>query len=408
VSLLSSSATGPATSLCIFMGESWPSIRGKLFSDEIPSNVLRSPLRIPAPQGSRKEPLPKEIELAKVYDRGRVSLVRKDAPDLCIILGETTAQDLVAELGPPDSVHKKNDRRVSIHRARKGSITVRSRRESSNSAIHIDPSDRGRMAFMESDPSSRGASSESEEEDDDDDEEVVTQEKKNAAPEQVFYNYYSHGMDILISTPTAPSSESPTADLAHQTRRRSSSDSSTAAQNLPVPPYPSAEPVIPRSHLTVTKILFHGNVPGSWPFNRHRRLRWTLESVPDPSSSLPSPSAPLTSETPWRDIQRRLHRVFRDNYATAEEARTASLPMVLNRGWGREEVGTDSEWGVVGGWEDGGGGPSQGGTESVVRKGNGGQDSVEADRLGEAEVYGFPGLVFEVLKNGAVSCLMVY
>jgi phagosome assembly factor 1 len=83
--------------------------------------------------------------------------------------------------------------------------------------------------------------------------------------------------------------------------------------------------------------------------------------------------------------------------------------MVLNRGWGREEVGTDSEWGVVGGWEDGGGGPGgQGGSGSVVRKGNGGQDSVEAERLGEAEVYGFPGLVFEVLKNGAVSCLMVY
>jgi hypothetical protein len=28
--------------------------------------------------------------------------------------------------------------------------------------------------------------------------------------------------------------------------------------------------------------------------------------------------------------------------------------------------------------------------------------------MGAAEVYGFPGLVFEVLKNGAVSCLMVY
>ena len=78
--------------------------------------------------------------------------------------------------------------------------------------------------------------------------------------------------------------------------------------------------------------------------------------------------------------------------------------MVVNRGWGREEVGADSEWGVVGGWEDGG---AQ--TGSVVRKDAAGtQDSAEAERLGAAEVYGFPGLVFEVLKNGAVSCLMVH
>jgi isoleucyl-tRNA synthetase len=80
--------------------------------------------------------------------------------------------------------------------------------------------------------------------------------------------------------------------------------------------------------------------------------------------------------------------------------------MVVNRGWGREEVGTDSEWGVVGGWEDGGGAGA--GAGSMVRKGEGSQDSAETEKLGAAEVYGFPGLVFEVLKNGAVSCLMVY
>lgn len=56
----------------------------------------------------------------------------------------------------------------------------------------------------------------------------------------------------------------------------------------------------------------------------------------------------------------------------------------------------------MGGWEDGGGA-----TGSVLKKGESSQDG-ETERLGAAEVYGFPGLVFEVLKNGGVSCLMVY
>jgi isoleucyl-tRNA synthetase len=401
VSLLSSSATSPATGLCVFMGESWPTVRGKLFSAEIPASVLRSPV----PHGLRREHQAKEIESARVYDRGRIELVRKDAPNIWIVLGETTTQDLVTELGPPDNIHKRNDKRVAIHRARKGSETVHSRRGSSTSAVQVDPSERG-TAFIDSDPSSRGASSESDEEDEDD-ENVVVDGKKATSSEQVFYNYYSHGFDILIAAPTSPSSASPTADRVQQTRPRSTSVSSTSPQNLPVPADSTADPVLPRSHLTVTKILFHGNVPGSWPFNRHRRLRWTLESVPLPDAEDDADaSPPITSESSWRDIQRRLAKVFRDHYETAEEARIASLPMVVNRGWGREEVGTDSEWGVVGGWEDGGGAGA--GAGSMVRKGEGSQDSAETEKLGAAEVYGFPGLVFEVLKNGAVSCLMVY
>jgi isoleucyl-tRNA synthetase len=400
VSLLSSSATSPATSLCIFMGESWPIVRGKLFSAEIPPSVLRSPV----PPGLRKDHLPKEIESARVYDRGRIELVRRDAPNIWIVLGETTAQDLVTELGPPDNIHKRNDRRVAIHRARKGSETVHSRRGSSTSAVQVDPSERG-TAFIDSDPSSRGGSSGSDDEDEDD-ENVIVEGKKSTASEQVFYNYYSHGFDILIAPPTAPSSASPTADQVQHARPRSTSVSSTSPQNLPIPADSTTDPVLPRSHLTATKILFHGNVPGSWPFNRHRRLRWTLESVPISDADADA-SPPVTSETSWRDIQRRLAKVFRDHYDTAEAARIASLPMVVNRGWGREEVGTDSEWGVVGGWEDGGAGAGAG-ASSMVRKVDGSQDSAETERLGAAEVYGFPGLVFEVLKNGAVSCLMVY
>lgn len=164
-------------------------------------------------------------------------------------------------------------------------------------------------------------------------------------------------------------------------------------------PLDAADPVLPRTHLTATKILLHGNVPGSWAFNRHRRLRWTLESIPSDEGAQ---AEPLTSERHWRDIQTRLQAAFRGLYASDEEERAASLPMVVNRGWGREEFGVDAEWGVVGGWEDGASAAARRGRDDA-RPGEGDQE-----RMGAAEVYGFPGLVFEVLKNGAVSCLMVY
>jgi isoleucyl-tRNA synthetase len=393
VSLLSSSATGSTTSLSIFLGESWTTARSKLFSSDIPGGVLRSPI----PTGLRKENMPKEVDIARVYDRGRIELVRKDAPNFWLILGETTPQDLVTELGPPDTIHKKKDRRVSIHRPRKGSAAVESRRGSSTSAVHVDVG-RTSPGYVESDPSSRAVSSDSEDEDDEGDH-ITVDGKKNSTPEQIFYNYYSHGFDILIGSATTPSFASPTADPHPEPLSRTNSMSSTSQANLPIPNLPETPPVLPRSHLTATKMIFHGNVPGSWTFNRHRRLQWTLESVPETVSD---GSAPLTSETSWKDVQHRLQKVFREHYSSPEEARLASLPMVVNRGWGREEAGTDSEWGVVGGWEDGGGA----GTGSVVKKGEGSQD--ETEKLGAAEVYGFPGLVFEVLKNGAVSSLMVY
>jgi hypothetical protein len=305
------------------------------------------------------------------------------------VLGETTPQDLVTELGPPDSIHRKSDRRVSIHRARKGSSVgaggPRSRRGSSNSEVHHSPGNvviRG-LAPLDSDLSSHGESSDSEEDGDE-----VLDDGRESASEQVFYNYYSHGFDILISTPTNPSTAPPAAP----------NDATQDSGGTPMP-LDAADPVLPRTHLTATKILLHGNVPGSWAFNRHRRLRWTLESIPSDEGAQ---AEPLTSERHWRDIQTRLQAAFRGLYASDEEERAASLPMVVNRGWGREEFGVDAEWGVVGGWEDGASAAARRGRDDA-RPGEGDQE-----RMGAAEVYGFPGLVFEVLKNGAVSCLMVY
>jgi hypothetical protein len=201
------------------------------------------------------------------------------------------------------------------------------------------------LAPLDSDHSSHGESSDSEEDGD----EVL--DDKESGSEQVFYNYYSHGFDILISTPTKPS----TAPPSDQTNEDATQVDSSGAPM----PLDAAGPVLPRTHLTATKILFHGNVPGSWAFNRHRRLRWSLESVGATNDD--ADSEPLTSERHWRDIQARLQTAFRGLYESEEEQRAASLPMVVNRGWGREEFGVDAEWGVVGGWEDGASGAKRGG-----------------------------------------------
>jgi hypothetical protein len=389
VSLLSSTATGAAASLAVFAAKSWPAARASLYSPDDPSALAPASLRSPVPPGLRREQVPREVERARVWGRGRVELVRRDAPSCWVVLGETTPQDLVTELGPPDSIHRKSDRRVSIHRARKGSSVgaggPRSRRGSSNSEVHHSPGNvviRG-LAPLDSDLSSHGESSDSEEDGDE-----VLDDGRESASEQVFYNYYSHGFDILISTPTNPSTAPPAAP----------NDATQDSGGTPMP-LDAADPVLPRTHLTATKILLHGNVPGSWAFNRHRRLRWTLESIPSDEGAQ---AEPLTSERHWRDIQTRLQAAFRGLYASDEEERAASLPMVVNRGWGREEFGVDAEWGVVGGWEDGASAAARRGRDDA-RPGEGDQE-----RMGAAEVYGFPGLVFEVLKNGAVSCLMVY
>ncbi|KAJ9428274.1 hypothetical protein QL093DRAFT_2130640 [Fusarium oxysporum] len=61
--------------------------------------------------------------------------------------------------------------------------------------------------------------------------------------------------------------------------------------------------------------------------------------------------------------------------------------MVLNRGWG-DSPGSSCEF--LGGWE-----------ESGARRAETNGDSTTT-------LYGFPGLVFEVLKNGHVNTVTVF
>lgn len=358
ISLLSSSATGPATSMAVFNGESWQKARRSLFT-AVPPNPRSLTL-----VGKGREGGPDEIELVKVHGEGRIELVRRSSPPFWIVFSETTPQDLIMELGAPDSIYRKDDHRLSIHKDRRTSDA------SDLSPGGLTPDD------LDSDHGSAVRSGDEDEWEEDDDAAVEAQEREIAAAEH-FYNYYHHGFDILISQPTQISPPSPTAE-----RREADlhDDGELSVQ--------------PLNHLTVTKIIFHGNILGSYQFNRHRRSRWTLEHVPSAMYR-----EPLNSEMRFGDISGRLKEVFKSYYDSEEQERLQQRGMALNRGWG-DSPGSSCE--LLGGWEDGSG-PRKGkyaNTGSVLVEG--------ATDVGNVELFGFPGMVFEVLKNGAVSALTVY
>lgn len=358
ISLLSSSATGPATSMAVFNGESWQKARGTLFTAAPPNP--RSLTLV----GKGKEGGPDEVELARIHGEGRIELVRRTSPPLWIILSETTPQDLIMELGAPDSIYRKNDHRLSIHKDRRTSDA------SDHSALGLASDDN-----LDSDQGSVIGTDNEDDWEDDDEAALEAQEREVAAAEH-FYNYYHHGFDILISQPTQISPPSPTAE-----RRESElhEDGELSAQ--------------PLNHLTATKIIFHGNIPGSYQFNRHRRSRWTLEHVPSRMYR-----DPLNSEMRFSDISGRLKEVFQSYYENEEQERLQQRGMALNRGWG-DSPGSSVE--LLGGWEDG--------SAKKSKFANAGSDVVEGDgNVGNVELFGFPGMIFEVLKNGAVSSLTVY
>jgi hypothetical protein len=359
VSVLSSSTCAPASSMVLYDGGSWHAARKTILTADM------SFPRVPVLSG-RKEGIPAEVEMAKVHDRGRIELVRKDAPPFWLVLSETTPQDLVTELGPPDSTYKKNNRSTAAHHGRRASSSS-SRRSSDvldgdqrSSSSHTDNSDNSVW------------------EDDDDDEETTTVandlDKDDAG---IWWNYYSYGLDILITQPTRISNRSPTLPRHAEDSEESSSEVD--------------EEIEPTAHnfLTATKVILHSNIPGSYQFNRHRRLRWTLEDWPGGYTE------PLTSEMKFRDIQCRLKEVFKDSYESVDKEREQQQPIAINRDWGESSsLGGSVE--LLGGWE-----------ESGRKKGDESTASGE-EKIGEVLMFGFPGIAFEVLKNGVVGLLQVW
>lgn len=308
VSLLSASNAQPASSMAIFSGSSWSESRNDLFTK--PASNPRSPGINST--SARLSSANDEIELIRLHDDNKVELIRRHNAPFSITLHLTTPQDLVAELGPPSAIYRKNDHRLSIHR-RTRSLSGRAQDDTDDT--------------------------EPDEAQSDDDEDVS--DVSATSNSDYFFNYFQHGFDIFISS------------------SRSS------------------------SHSVATKLILHGNVPGSFEFQRYRRSRWTID-LPESSKKM---ELRLNSEMVFDEALPRLRERF-------GEVQKPMLPMFLNRG----SDSPSSSCELLGGWEDGEAG------DKVPEGHLKGPEST----FGNTELFGFPGFIFEVLKNKAISSLTVF
>lgn len=333
VSMLGSSAASPAVAMALFEGSSWPEARKDLF--------VRTPSgpRLSALAGRPKDNLPAEIELANITTEGTIEFQRRPPASLfSIVLNQTTPQDLITELGPPDVMHKRETdaaRPEPPSHKRAGSMS----RPMSNGRAHAG-----------SQPSSYSSTG-TDTFDTDFDSGDADEDPADRTSRETFWCYFAHGMDILVGPPSG---------------------------HLPTDG-PGRTPLAASSHLVVSKVIMHGNVPGSYAFNRHRRLRWTI-TLPN----TPYLDGGLTSETKFEEVKATLMHIFHDVWPGSEMGRGK----VVNRTWS--------------------GSPS----DSSFFLPDAGEDLVEGGGseqwLGNTRLYTFPGLVFEVLENGAVSALTVY
>ncbi|KAB8337201.1 hypothetical protein FH972_021503 [Carpinus fangiana] len=332
--LLSSSAASPAKSMAIFVGESFSKARTDLFS---PTD---KPLRQRAASSGRHSDATDDVDLVKVYGEGRLELIRRSGQPLVITLSETTPQDLVTELGPPDAIYRKNDRRLAIHRNRGHA--------------------RGRSSSADTDYSS-SRTTEDDSEDEDPENPALSTEATELASAEHFYNYSRYGFDFLISQATTASAASPTLPEA-MTNLGSGNGHDT-----------------PRGEQTATKMIMHGNVPASWLFGRHRRCRWVLEHVPTARVT-----SPLTSETSFADVAARLSEVFTGVDLTGSGS-GQQKGMLLNRDWADSP---SSSCELLGGWEEDTAGRTTGTLSSSHSQKDAGISS-------NSELFGYPGMIFE-------------
>ena len=331
VAMLGSSAAGAATQMAVFEGNSWLEARKDLYA-KTPAMP-----RLPAVASRPKDSLPAEVEFATVRGNGAIQLQRR-APTrpFVIMLNQTTSQDLITELGSPDAFHKRELETAAFdqtYRARTNGVSA--------------PAINGR-APGGSQPSSYSSTG-TDTFDADFDSGDAEDDTCDRAARETFWCYFEHGLDILVG----PSSEHGPASTRH------------------VQPAPSRQ-------LVVTKVVIHGNVPGSYAFNRHRRLRWILD-LPNVSAA-----AGLSSEANFTShLKPKLLKAFEGMWPAADMGRGK----VVNRTW--EGSPSDSSFFLPDKDEDFTDGA---GSESWV---------------GNTRLFSFPGLVFEVLEGGAVGGLTI-
>lgn len=377
VTLMASSGSQVASTMAVFSGDSFAGARPTLWTKVLPSIKEFAPLS----KGKDKAQCPDEVSLVKIHGGGNVQLFRRWTDrSSWIKLGQTTEQDLVREFGPPDAIFRRPDQKMAIHKTRTASNS-RSRHGSGNHGNNDIHAHLGSLrsqdgVLTDTDQSSAQSASEGydsnedavEDDDEDDDEEDEIANIGN----ECFYNYFYLGFDVLVSPPTKPSPPAPT-------------------QTPELASMPPAFEHWRNDRLVATKVVLHSNVPGSYPFNRHRRCRWEIAYLADKSDEHPV----INSETPFDDIEVSLRQEWKDSFPTDEECLTRQKGMVLNRGWG-DSPGSSIE--LLGGWEEGinDRAPGAGG-----KKFDGSEESTTT-------LYGFPGLAVEVLRNGFVSALTVF
>lgn len=343
VSLLSTSSSQVATSMAIFSGDSWADARPNLWTEVLPSVKTTSVLP------RTKDVYPDEVSLVRIHGGGKIQLFRKwTSSSFWINLGETTPQELVMQLGPPNAIYRKNDQKMVIHKMRTASNT-RSRPSATDLGRPDDLTD--------TDQSSMHTGS-----DDSDDDEAIDDQTASNPSGECFYNYFYLGFDILLSTPTPPSNAPPGDNTAVD-------GAASNGVKLHAP-----------DRLVATKFVLHGNIPGSYEFNRHRRCRWDISYLSDTGDS------PVDSETEFRHIEDRMNEKW-DSVVSKNKTQPRQRGMVLNRGWG-DSPGSSCEF--LGGWE-----------ESGARR-------AEATGDSTTTLFGFPGMVFEVLRNGYVNTVTVF
>lgn len=352
VTLLSSNAAAPAKSMAIFGGESWQDA-----CHDLMTTPCSNPRSI-ALSSRGKELRPREVDLVRIGGNGWVDMERgASTPIFRINLGRTTPQDLVAELGPPDAIYYKPDRKMAVYKIQHRDRKMTRPSSGTSQAIHGDVTD--------TDQSSMHSAT------DDSDAEEQSNARGNIKADssvECFYNYFHHGFDIFISRPTLPASGlSSTEHDGHGTVE-------------------VGEP----KQLVATKILLHANVPGSYPFNRYRRSRWVID-VQAPESDVD-----LNSETPFTTLSGFLRQIWRGQSANQHAGDSLERHIVLNRELA-ESPGSSCE--LLGGWEE---------STDTQREGSMDHEAKDGPGYGNTKLFGFPGLLFEVLRNDAVSCLTVY
>ncbi|CAJ0545435.1 Ff.00g089080.m01.CDS01 [Fusarium sp. VM40] len=344
VSTFATASSQVATSMAVFSGDSWADARPTLWTEILPS--IKSTTVIPR----GKDVYPDEISLVRLHGGGKIQLFRKWTSNcFWITLGETTPQDLLMELGPPNAIYRKNDQKMVIHKMR----------TASNTKVRPDAADIGRPEDLtDTDQSSMHDGS-----DGSDNEEAIDDQIGLNSSGECFYNYFFLGFDILISTRVPPSQAPP-----------GSKTSEAEGQSGIISHSPD--------RLVATKLVLHGNIPGSYEFNRHRRCRWEIAYL----DSLDDGSRPTNSETSFPQIEDRMNAAWASAFPR-NDSQQRQRGMVLNRGWG-DSPGSSCEF--LGGWE-----------ESGAKR-------AEANGDSTTTLYGFPGMVFEVLRNGHVNTVTVF